>query len=311
MRTALALPIGLAVGLAVGLAAMRARAEPTARVSLRLEYLRGPGGEACPSPEALREAVAQRLGYDPFERTAPGAPERLTVVVGRRGRGWAADVERYDAGGAQTWRETFPVRGDDCAALISPLASELRALLISFPGPISSPSLSPSSPPSPEPAPPAASAPPLLPSSPEPVPASGPDPMSRPDPARSTATRVSLVAYAFAGAFLGLGIAWTVVAHAKGNAAETLGARLNRTAGGNACAASGGGSAQGCGQLVLDFQSADTAAGYRNAWFAVAGAAAAAGITASVLSVALPSGAPERQPQVALTPGGLVLRGSF
>ena len=64
MRTALVIPIGL--GLALALAPSRASADP--RVELRLEYVRGAGGEACPAePTKLRAEVAARMGYDPFE----------------------------------------------------------------------------------------------------------------------------------------------------------------------------------------------------------------------------------------------------
>ena len=75
MRTALA----LLVGLALALAPHRASADPP-RVSLRLEYVRGSGGEACPAePTTLRAEVAARMGYDPFEEAS--ATERLAVVI--------------------------------------------------------------------------------------------------------------------------------------------------------------------------------------------------------------------------------------
>jgi len=103
-----------------------ARADPPPRVSLRLDYARAPGAEVCPTEGALHDEVARRMGYDPFE---PSAAERLSVVVARQGRGLAARIERYAPSGAQTWAETFPVRGDDCGALISGVAAEIRALL--------------------------------------------------------------------------------------------------------------------------------------------------------------------------------------
>jgi hypothetical protein len=113
------------------LLAAPALAEPP-RASLRLEYARGLGGEACPAEGALHDEVARRMGYDPFD---PAAAERLTIVVGRQGRGFAALLNRYAANGAQTWAETFPVRGDDCGVLIAGLASEIRALLAPVGGP--------------------------------------------------------------------------------------------------------------------------------------------------------------------------------
>ena len=103
MRTALVIPIGF--GLALALAPGRASADQP-RVELRLEYVRGAGGEVCPAePTTLRAEVAARMGYDPFEGT--GAPERLAVVMMAKGRGFAARVERFNAAGANTWSETF------------------------------------------------------------------------------------------------------------------------------------------------------------------------------------------------------------
>ena len=57
MRLTLALPLSLALALAPG----RASADPP-RVELRLEYVRGSGGEACPAePTSLRAEVAARI----------------------------------------------------------------------------------------------------------------------------------------------------------------------------------------------------------------------------------------------------------
>ena len=79
------------------------------RVSVRLEYARSSGGEACPAePTTLRAEVAARMGYDPFEGAS--APERLAVVMVAKGRGFAARVERFNAAGANTWSETFSTR---------------------------------------------------------------------------------------------------------------------------------------------------------------------------------------------------------
>lgn len=107
-----------------------AHAAPPPRVSLRLDYARGPGAEACPADTALREAIARGMGYDPFEPSDPPSPDHLTVAVSREGRVWAALVERYGSDGKRAWAETFRASGDDCAALISPLASGIRGWLL-------------------------------------------------------------------------------------------------------------------------------------------------------------------------------------
>ena len=78
------------------------------------------------------------MGYDPFEPSVPPSPDRLTVAVSRQGRGWAARVERYGPDGKRAWAETFRATGDDCGALISPLASGIRGWLIQG-GPIAEP----------------------------------------------------------------------------------------------------------------------------------------------------------------------------
>ena len=150
MRTSLALPVGLALALAPG----RASADPP-RVALRLEYVRGSGAKTCPAePTSLRAQVAARMGYDPFEKAS--APERLTVVIMAKGRGFAANVKRFNVAGASTWSDTFAPRGvqGDCEALMSPLATYLRALILPYQaGPAASPAAPPPKPTAPAPGP--------------------------------------------------------------------------------------------------------------------------------------------------------------
>ena len=235
MRTALALPVGLALALAPG----RASADPP-RVEVRLAYVRGSGGEACPAePTALRAEVAARMGYDPFEGVS--APERLTVVMVANGRGFAARVERFNATGESTWSETFPARSarDDCAALMSPLASYLRALFLSSQERPDAPSVAPlpeaaaplPKPAAPAPSPPSAPPPELR--APPVQPANPPEPPSVPNPTRATARNLAIVAYSVAVAFTVSGIVWTVDARNKETSAQSLSAQLNQTAGQN------------------------------------------------------------------------------
>jgi hypothetical protein len=310
MRTARAFPVGLALAFAPGWA----RAEPP-RVSARLEYTRGPGGETCPAePTALRGEVARRMGYDPFDGPpadgppAP-APDRVVVVVSRGDRGgFAAHVERFDAAGARTWSETFPafpLQGE-CAGLFSPLASYLRGLLLSY-------QRTPAAPP-PEPAAPAPS---LLPAPATPIaapaqPANPPEPPNIPNPTRITARNVAIVAFTLGGVFLGLAIGWTVHAQDELHAAQTLSAQAHRAGGDIACYSGGPVSSGDCGRLLAAWQGQDAALNFRNGWFAAAGASAAIGAVATVWAVNLPmtiKGPP--QTQIRLSPGGLVLSGSF
>jgi hypothetical protein len=310
MRTALALPVGLALAFAPG----RASAD-TPHVAVRLEYVRSSGGEACPAePTTLRAEVAARMGYDPFEATS--ARERLAVVMAARGRGFVAHVERFNAAGESTWSETFPPRPlqGDCEALMSPLASYLRASFLSYQGrptaPPAAPPLEPTAPlPKPPPSPSAAPArelrAPLVQS------ADPPEPANVPNRSRITARGVAIVATAVSGAFLGLGIGWTVYGQNKANAARALATQFDRAGGPSECQSAGAPGSY-CSNLLGAWQTSDAALSLRNGWFAAAGVSAAIGVAATVWTLSLPTtikGQP--QTQVSLRPGGLVFSGSF
>jgi hypothetical protein len=309
MRTTLALPIGLALALAP----CRASADPP-RVELRLEYVRGSGGQACPAePTSLRAEVAARMGYDPFEGTSP--PDRLTVVMMAKGRGFAARVERFNAAGVTTWSETFPTRPwpGNCAALTSPLASYLRGIFLTYE---SGPAAPPVAPP-PEPAVPRPESTARAPSPPSelraPLAQSAipPEPPKVPNPTRATARNVAIVAYTAAGAFLGLGIAWSVDTQNKGNAAQALTTQSHRTGGDNECKSWGAPDSY-CSTLLGAWQSRDAARNLRNGWFAAAGVSVAVGAVATAWALNLPTmikGQP--QTQVRIRPGGLVISGTF
>lgn len=67
----------------------------------------------CLDAEALRRAIAQRLGRDPF---SPAAPRRLEVEW-RDAHPWRAIVRITEPDGATVVRR-LTVRGDDCAPLV-------------------------------------------------------------------------------------------------------------------------------------------------------------------------------------------------
>jgi hypothetical protein len=316
MRPALIIPIGL--GLALALAPGRASADAP-RVELRLEYVRGAGGEACPAePTTLRAEVAARMGYDPFEGTS--APERLAVVMMAKGHGFAARVERFNAAGVNTWSETFSTRAlqGGCAALMSPLASYLRALFLTYQGgPATPPAAPPPEPaaPRPEPAAPAPSRPAASPPelrAPPIQPANPPEPLNVPNPKRTTARNVAIVAYSVGAVFLGLGIRWSVVAQSKTNTAQTLSGQVLRSGGGPTGCTAGTVSDASCDRVLGAWQSRDAALNLRNGWFAAAGVSVAVGVVATAWALDLPpmiKGQP--QTQVSLRPGGLVFSGAF
>jgi hypothetical protein len=69
----------------------RANAEPPATATTaRLVYLRGAGTDTCPDEGALRDAVAARLGYDPF---TPFSLDTLFAEVDRDGPAFVARVK--------------------------------------------------------------------------------------------------------------------------------------------------------------------------------------------------------------------------
>ncbi len=95
---------------------------PREHAVVRLSYQRGPGAEACPDEAAVREAVLARLGYDPFDDTAP---RRLRASVGRSGHRdgpLVARIELRDAAGALQGERDLRGAGSDCTELATAMA---------------------------------------------------------------------------------------------------------------------------------------------------------------------------------------------
>src|SRR5579871_316395 len=149
LRSALA-ALGV-VALAAGLAST-ARAE-AARV--RLEYARGEGAISCPDARAFAEAVAGRLGYEPFD---PAAARRVDVTIGRRERGFEARIQMVDGGGAPTAERQFSSRAGDCAELAATTELDCRSAVDPFraAAPAPAPPAAPAIEAAPAPPPPAA-----------------------------------------------------------------------------------------------------------------------------------------------------------
>ena len=82
------------------LTARDARAEAIG--SAELSWVRASGAEGCPTPSAMRAAVARRLGRDPFARDSEVSFE---VVVEPRSSGWAARIVAQGVGQAGGSRE--------------------------------------------------------------------------------------------------------------------------------------------------------------------------------------------------------------
>ena len=136
---------------ACALVAATARAAPTAR----LVYVRSAGAEACPDEEAIRAAVAARLGYDPFRAVADTT---LSAEVRRGAGGFSADVKLVDGSGMSRGARHLTSGSDDCADLTHAMALSMSIALdpLSLMRPAPPASSSPPAPasPTPEPTPP-------------------------------------------------------------------------------------------------------------------------------------------------------------
>jgi hypothetical protein len=91
------------------LAAMLTHGVARAAGTVRLVYLRGAEAETCPDEQALRDAVAARLGYDPF---TPWALDTLVTEIAKDGQAYVATVKVVTpesvVRGARTIRTTGP-----------------------------------------------------------------------------------------------------------------------------------------------------------------------------------------------------------
>ncbi len=84
----------------------------------RLVYLRGQGAESCPDDVAMRDAVAARLGYDPF---TPFALDTLFTEIDKEGSGFVARVKLVGNDGAVRGARTLGTTGA-CSELTTTLA---------------------------------------------------------------------------------------------------------------------------------------------------------------------------------------------
>lgn len=87
--------------------------------AVRLDHTRAAGAEQCLDAEALRNAVMERLGYDPF---SAGAGRRVQTRIERRGARLTAQVVLFDAAGKELGRQELGSSGSDCVELGGALA---------------------------------------------------------------------------------------------------------------------------------------------------------------------------------------------
>jgi hypothetical protein len=92
----------------------------------RLELTRDPGAASCPDAEALANAVASRLGYDPFD---PEADLRMSVHFLREGSLLRGVVEMRTAVGEPKGDRALASSAADCQELAEATALTISILL--------------------------------------------------------------------------------------------------------------------------------------------------------------------------------------
>jgi hypothetical protein len=102
----------------IGLALLAWSADAHATTTARLVYLRGQGTDTCPDEAALRDAVAARLGYDPF---TPFSLDTLFTEVDRDGQSFVARVKLVSHDNTVRGARTLKTSGA-CGDLMTTLA---------------------------------------------------------------------------------------------------------------------------------------------------------------------------------------------
>jgi len=104
---------------AIALAAVASTLPALAAPSTRLTYVRGAGADSCPDEGALRRAVEQRLGYDPF---FPWADRTIVARIAGDARGVRGTVELLDKSGILRGSRELTAPSTQCGELISGMA---------------------------------------------------------------------------------------------------------------------------------------------------------------------------------------------
>jgi hypothetical protein len=104
-------------------------------VRASLAWVRGDGADRCPDADALRAALARRLGYDPtatIPASVPAAPSVSVEVVVTRGAPdapWSAALFARAPDGTLLGDRHLTLRADSCAPLVDAVALALAASL--------------------------------------------------------------------------------------------------------------------------------------------------------------------------------------
>jgi hypothetical protein len=146
-----------------------------------LTYRRGVGAAGCPEEAAVRAAVAELVGMDPFQA---GATRRIDVEIARVRTSLRGRIEVKDGGNELSMEREMRGSVDDCAELASALELAIAIAIDPFVA-AAPPHPEPRQEPVPEPEPAPAPAP-------APAPVRSPEPISRPDPEVSPESSVGL-----------------------------------------------------------------------------------------------------------------------
>ena len=122
------------VGLILFFVSVVAHATPSAR----LVYVRDKGAEECPDEQALRAAVAARLGYDPF---FPYAKATLFAEITGDAGTFRAKVKLVDEGNVVRGNREIEHKGPRCADLVDAMALTMSIAIDprSLTGPVAEP----------------------------------------------------------------------------------------------------------------------------------------------------------------------------
>jgi hypothetical protein len=110
---------GWTVGIVVGAVCLTLAPSALAFPSSRLIYARGEGAGQCPDEPALRKAVVDRLGYDPF---FPWADVTIVARVIPANGGFVGTVELVDKAGIVKGARELRASASQCGQLIASMA---------------------------------------------------------------------------------------------------------------------------------------------------------------------------------------------
>jgi hypothetical protein len=145
--------IGVAT-VVLGFARSAAAQQPA---SVRLDYERKEGAGSCPDADLIATSVAERLGYEPFDSTAP---DTMKVTIFKKERGLQAKIEMVGSDGKSKAERVLSSRRSDCSDLAATMALAIAIAIDPFHANAPQPANDARPAPPPEPAPMPAPAPP-------------------------------------------------------------------------------------------------------------------------------------------------------